>query len=217
MNLLAIETATNICGAALWKDDEFVDIVEDDIPRRHAENLPIYVDQLFRKQQVGVSDLDAIAVSIGPGSFTGLRIGLSYAKGLAFSQGLPLIPVPTLLSLVSEIDDPTHPVTIALFSHATRVFYQEFWWKNGAPHGRDQPRAIEWEELTSHLTEDDRLLHWNCDRLLDMISPTAIVESVVPTARRIGTLAIQHHTDWIIENPQQIVPNYVSPFVSGGK
>ena len=68
--------------------------IEKKDPKKHLEMLPIYFNQL--KSQLGDKEIDVLAVSIGPGSFTGLRIGLGFAKGLALGLKIPIIPVPTL-------------------------------------------------------------------------------------------------------------------------
>ena len=99
MNILAIETATPVCGIALFRQGELVEIREKTLYREHAEKLPLFFEDLREATNLKLGKLDGIAVSIGPGSFTGLRIGLSYAKGLAFSVDIPLVPVSTLLAM----------------------------------------------------------------------------------------------------------------------
>lgn len=95
MNILAIETATAVCAAAAVRDG--VVLAEYSLHEKHihSEKLITIVDRVLQES----GGYDAIAVSIGPGSFTGLRIGLSVAKGLAFASGKPLVPVPTLEAL----------------------------------------------------------------------------------------------------------------------
>lgn len=102
MTLLAIETATEICSAALVREGVLLshrDLSERNI---HSEKLLPLIDEIVKEAAMKFHDVDAIAVSIGPGSFTGLRIGLSAAKGLAMAAGLPLVPVPTLDALALE-------------------------------------------------------------------------------------------------------------------
>ncbi len=96
MNLLALETAYDICGAAVFADNEMIAIEELRVPRRHNIYLADLTAKCLTSAQVGFADLDALAVSSGPGSYTGLRIGNSYAKGVAFGANLPIIPVPSL-------------------------------------------------------------------------------------------------------------------------
>jgi tRNA threonylcarbamoyladenosine biosynthesis protein TsaB len=99
VRLLAIETATTVCGAAFAVDGEVVFERELDGRYVHAEKLLTMVTDVLQAAEVSPSMLDAVAVSIGPGSFTGLRIGVSAAKGLCFAIGIPLVPVPTLHAL----------------------------------------------------------------------------------------------------------------------
>lgn len=96
MKLLALETAYDICGAALFKDGKLAALEELQTHRQHNNFLADLVAACLDQGNCGFAQLDALAVSSGPGSFTGLRIGNSYAKGVAFGAQLPVIPVPTL-------------------------------------------------------------------------------------------------------------------------
>jgi tRNA threonylcarbamoyladenosine biosynthesis protein TsaB len=95
MNLLAIETATEACSVALHANDRVYakDVVE---PRCHARLILPLIHELLEEAHIKVRDLDAIAVSIGPGSFVGLRIAMSVAQGLAAPFDIPLLPISTL-------------------------------------------------------------------------------------------------------------------------
>ena len=100
--ILAIETATDVCGAAVVHERRVIarrSVVEKNI---HSEKLLTMVNDVLLEAELLLRDVDAIAVSIGPGSFTGLRIGLSTAKGLAMGQHKAIIAVPTLDALAYE-------------------------------------------------------------------------------------------------------------------
>ncbi|HEY6193114.1 MAG TPA: tRNA (adenosine(37)-N6)-threonylcarbamoyltransferase complex dimerization subunit type 1 TsaB [Bacteroidota bacterium] len=99
MTVLAIETATAVCAASVVRDGAV--LAESRVESRHvhSEKLLPMMDEAFRSAGVAPAQIDGIAVSIGPGSFTGLRIGLSVAKGLAYAWEKPLIPVQTLEAL----------------------------------------------------------------------------------------------------------------------
>ena len=90
MNILSIESASTVCGTALFCDDKMVEIDEITKPRIHGERLPFIVDNILTNHSMAVVDLDGIAVSEGPGSYTGLRIGMSLAKGLAIAAKILL-------------------------------------------------------------------------------------------------------------------------------
>lgn len=94
--ILQIETATTSCSVALARDGKLVDFKQINARNIHAEVITLYIDELLKNQSLGYSDLDAIAVSSGPGSYTGLRIGVSTAKGLCFALDKPLIAIETL-------------------------------------------------------------------------------------------------------------------------
>lgn len=99
-NILNIETSTIVCSVALCSEGQVVDHYENYDGLNHATLLSKYVKQALDTASRKQLDIDAISVSIGPGSYTGLRIGLSQAKGLAFGLGVPLIGVNTLQLLV---------------------------------------------------------------------------------------------------------------------
>ena len=102
--ILCIETATTNCSVALGKDGKLLALKEDYSNNySHAERLHLFIEEILRENDVQAKDLTAIAVSKGPGSYTGLRIGVSAAKGLCFALDLPLIATPTLRSLALQV------------------------------------------------------------------------------------------------------------------
>ena len=99
IRILHIESATEICSVALSVDNEVVAKAETTDANAHSRNLILFVEKVVRESGVDKHELDAVCFSAGPGSYTGLRIGASTAKGLAYSLGIPLIAVPTLESI----------------------------------------------------------------------------------------------------------------------
>ena len=130
--ILAIETSSNICGISLIKNGALIDSIDKKKSKQHAEVLPKLYQDLKIKTNFSLSNIDALAVSIGPGSFTGLRIGLSFTKGLAFSKNLPIIPISTMMALAYNTRKFL-PTLGIIHSHAKRVFYQKIRWLNTAP------------------------------------------------------------------------------------
>ena len=94
--ILNIETATTDCSVALGRDDALVRTIRLDEGYTHAENLHVFIEKILREERVDPDDLSTVAVSQGPGSYTGLRIGTAAAKGLAFALNVPLIAIDTL-------------------------------------------------------------------------------------------------------------------------
>lgn len=94
--ILQIETATQICSVALSIDGKTVALKEESGQNLHASNLTLFIDDVIKSAGLTYKDLDAVAVSKGPGSYTGLRIGVSTAKGLCYALDIPLIAIETL-------------------------------------------------------------------------------------------------------------------------
>jgi len=101
--ILNIETASPVCSVALTEGEAVLDFLEDRTGNSHAKILTVFIEELLRGNKISASELDAVAVSAGPGSYTGLRIGTSVAKGLCYALNKPLIAIPTLLSLAAAI------------------------------------------------------------------------------------------------------------------
>jgi tRNA threonylcarbamoyladenosine biosynthesis protein TsaB len=97
--ILCLETATSLCSVALCDDSSVIAIKESDEGRSHASLLTVFIDELLRETGIRTTDLEAVAVSKGPGSYTGLRIGVSVAKGIAYAASIPLIGVDTTYSM----------------------------------------------------------------------------------------------------------------------
>ncbi len=101
--ILHIDTATQTCSVALSSDSTLLGMRESRDEKSHSSHLVPFIDELLRENQLEASGLDAVAVCKGPGSYTGLRIGVSTAKGIAYGGGIPLIGIGTLDSMVSGI------------------------------------------------------------------------------------------------------------------
>lgn len=94
--LLHIETSSNCCSVALSKDAVLLGLLEEVQANTHASSLPLFIQQLLSEHSLTVRDLAAVSVGLGPGSYTGLRVGVSLVKGLCFVHGIPLIGLSTL-------------------------------------------------------------------------------------------------------------------------
>ena len=97
--ILCLETATNLCSVALCNSAGVVSLRESNESKSHASMLTVFVEEILKESGIRARELEAIAVSKGPGSFTGLRIGVSVAKGIAYAASIPLIGIETTLSM----------------------------------------------------------------------------------------------------------------------
>ncbi|MDR3133426.1 MAG: tRNA (adenosine(37)-N6)-threonylcarbamoyltransferase complex dimerization subunit type 1 TsaB [Prevotellaceae bacterium] len=105
MLFLLIETGTAVCSIALARDTQIVALRENKEGRAHAQVVAPFINEVLEEQCCTVAGLDAVAVSEGPGSYTGLRVGVSTAKGICFGAQKPLIAVNSLLSLAHSVID----------------------------------------------------------------------------------------------------------------
>jgi tRNA threonylcarbamoyladenosine biosynthesis protein TsaB len=102
--ILHIETSTKVCSVALSKEGKLVtEKTLSTAEYSHSENLTIFIQEIMDSAQIGFDDLEAVSVTSGPGSYTGLRIGVSTAKGICYAKNIPLISVDALLSLAVQI------------------------------------------------------------------------------------------------------------------
>jgi len=214
MKIIAIDTATDVCGITYLIDGEIIHTIEDNIPRQHAKSLPLFYEKLCSETKLTLSNIDGIAVSIGPGSFTGLRIGLSYSKGLAFGCGLPIIPVPTLTAIMKSGEIFNGTAHAILYSHRDIVYAQRFKINNNILNPDNEIAAYQWEEIFPSLKELDFIVQIGCN---DLISEKKNIQSGYTSSSIIAQLANEHFEEWVINKPYSLVPNYISPFNIGVK
>lgn len=105
--ILNIETSTPICSVNLAREGNVIALRETNEDKSHASRLTVFIHEILKEQNIGVSDLHAVAVSKGPGSYTGLRIGVSTAKGLCYGASKPLIATSTLQALALQVSSDT--------------------------------------------------------------------------------------------------------------
>ncbi len=101
--ILSLDTATKVCSVAIHENGELVGAQTYHLQKSHSNLLPGIIQELVANCELTVNDLEAIAISAGPGSYTGLRIGTATAKGLAYTLGLPLIAIDSLDSMIVQV------------------------------------------------------------------------------------------------------------------
>ena len=153
MKLLAIETSTLAGGAALAEGDAIVGEYTLNVRVTHSERVMAAVDRLLADAGWRPSDLDGLAVSIGPGSFTGLRIGVSTAKGLGMSLGLPIAPVSTLDALAAGLPFAALPVCPVLDARKGEVYASLYRWTGDGFRREWDYLALAPAELARRLAE----------------------------------------------------------------
>ncbi len=159
MKLLAVETSTMLGGVAIIDEAEGL-VVESRLNVRaaHSERLMAEIDAAMARSSLGLKDMDALCVSVGPGSFTGLRIGLGTIKGLAFATGLPVVAVPTLEALAWNFPYSPHPLCPMLDARKKEVYAGLFRTGGGAASRLMEEVSVRPEALAAKLAEHDAVV-----------------------------------------------------------
>ncbi|MFQ5627538.1 MAG: tRNA (adenosine(37)-N6)-threonylcarbamoyltransferase complex dimerization subunit type 1 TsaB [bacterium] len=143
MLILGIETATATCAAALWQEGTLLGEIRFKQKKIHAEFLSGMIRQLMDQSRNAYSALKGIAISIGPGSFTGLRIGMAMAKGIAYAQNIDVVGIHTPDAIASNIVPDEMEMIVVLPSRKGEVYAARYKNLDGAYHREDEIAAIE--------------------------------------------------------------------------
>lgn len=144
MIVLAIDTAGVDCAAAVFDSDtgKILGRVSETIGRGHAERLMAMIDEALAQAKLALADVDRVGVTVGPGSFTGIRVGVAAARGLALALGVDCVGVSTLDVLARNAGETGKPVLAAINAHRDEVYAQSF--EAGLPSG--EPLLLELDD-----------------------------------------------------------------------
>lgn len=214
--ILSIETSTSICSVALHENGELLSLREIDETGAHAQKLMDLIDSVLSEENLDIKDLNGIAVSQGPGSYTGLRIGVSSAKGLAFSGDLPLIGISALKALAlgasRQIERPG--VIIAMLDARRMEVYREVFDSELNPINPLDTEIID-ENSFQNLLERGKVYFVGdaVEKASQVIThPNANFLRISVSADLIGKEAIIKYQKQEFENLAYFVPNYLKEF-----
>lgn len=156
MRILALETAAKAVSAAVTEDGKVLAAAFQDTGLTHSRTLMPLVELLLRNTGMSAADLDAVAVSAGPGSFTGVRIGVSAAKGLAWAADKPCAAVSTLAALARNVAFVDGLVVCAMDARRQQVYNALFEAKDGRLTRLTEDRAVALSDLAEELRDDPR-------------------------------------------------------------
>ncbi|WP_303318640.1 tRNA (adenosine(37)-N6)-threonylcarbamoyltransferase complex dimerization subunit type 1 TsaB [Flavivirga abyssicola] len=215
--ILNIETATTNCSVSLSKEGKTVVLKEDyDKNYSHAERLHIYIDEVLKEAKVVSEDLEAIAVSKGPGSYTGLRIGVSAAKGLCFALDKPLISVSTLEALAHQVkcDDG---VVVAMLDARRMEVYSAVFDANYNQIRETEAQILDESSFEAYLEAGHVYFIGNgVEKAKTLIKhPNAIfIDGKLPSANEMSHLAYNKYKISDIEDVAYFEPYYLKDFVA---
>jgi len=235
MRVLAIDTSTLLGGVAVM--DELSGMLAEvklNVKSTHSERLMTSIDYALKQSGYSISDMDFFAVAIGPGSFTGLRIGLSTVKGFSFATGKPIVSVPTLEALAHNFPFCRYPVCTMLDARKKEVYAALFEWKEEGLirvipetliNTQDLLKKLEKDNLFSHpfrkgeggpsgekitFAGDGAILYR--DEIIRHINEKALFASsdkMVPSPANVACIGIQKALRGEFSEPINLVPFYI--------
>lgn len=215
--ILNLETATTNCSVSIAKDGTTLAIKEHNTPNySHSEQLHVFVEEVLAEASVALSEIDAVAISKGPGSYTGLRIGVSAAKGLCFSLDVPLIAIATLKSMATqssnvEIDFVIPVLDARRMEVYSRVFDTEF-----VEVRETQAEIIDEKSFKTYLDKGNVLLMGSgaekCKEILQ--HPNLKYDtSIHPSAEQMSRLSFEKFQNSDFEDVAYFEPFYLKDFI----
>lgn len=216
---MCIETATTNCSVALGKEGELLALKEDyNNNYSHAERLHLYIDEILKENGLTPGDLAAVAVSKGPGSYTGLRIGVSAAKGLCFSLDLPLISVPTLTSLALQVDKEAGDFIIPLLDARRMEVYTTGFTAGMEPVFETRAEVLDENSFREYLEKGKVTFIGNGVEKFKKICThknAGFVERKLPSAAEMVTIASEKFAGNAFEDVAYFEPYYLKDFMAG--
>ena len=221
--LILIETSTALCSAALAEDGVITSYRESSAPKAHASLTAVFIQEMLEEKGLTIADCDAVCVSKGPGSYTGLRVGVSTAKGLCFGSGKPLTAISTLDILVAQAQIPEDIKYIVPMVDARRMEVYAAVYEIAAQAGNDvrqitetAPAIID-ENSYSDILEKGKVLFIGdgAGKCADVIKhPNATFVQCWPKASAMLEPAMKAYKEKRFEDVAYFEPFYLKEFVA---
>lgn len=223
--ILCIETGTDICSVGVARDGELISLRESAEGRDHARQVGVFVDELLREMDLQADELDAVAVGKGPGSYTGLRIGVSFAKGLCYGVGKPLIAIGSLDALtevaredyeagIIDVDRWEEAHLCPMVDARRMEVYTQLFDCNGCAESAVTAEVVDAESFAA-VRADGRpfvLFGNGAAKCAEVLTGTTLVE-VAPSARGLARLAEAAYERGEFEDIAYFEPFYLKDFV----
>ena len=223
--ILCIETGTDVCSVGLAENGQLVALRES-CGRDHARNVAVYVDELLRERDIDADEIDAIAVGKGPGSYTGLRIGVSFAKGLCYGLRKPLIAIGSLDALVEvaredaeagivDVDDFERATLCPMVDARRMEVYTQLFNGRGEALGEVEAKIIDEQSFAAEIAAAEEFVIFGngAAKCTGTLSAKAKLIDVVPSARGLARLAQEALDAGRTEDIAYFEPFYLKNFV----
>jgi tRNA threonylcarbamoyladenosine biosynthesis protein TsaB len=222
--ILCIETGTDICSVGVARDGELISLRESDEGRDHAKKVGVFVDELLRETGISPDELDAVAVGMGPGSYTGLRIGVSFAKGLCYGLAIPLVAVGSLDAMAAvaiedydagilDVDNWENAVLCPMVDARRMEVYTRLFDAKGNALSDVTAEVVTEQTFADVRRERQLVMFGNGAAKCREVLHDATYINITPSARGLARLAEQRLSAGQIEDIAYFEPFYLKDFI----
>lgn len=156
MKILSVDTSSNVATVAVTDDDKLICEILVNTKKTHSQTLMPMIDSALKQSELEISDIDLIASANGPGSFTGLRIGVSAVKGLAHAMDIPVVGVSILTAMAYNLPFCEYIISPILDARRDQVYNAVYEWNDGEIKEICEPRALSVDELINEFLTSDK-------------------------------------------------------------
>ncbi len=216
--ILNLETSSTNCSVCLAKDGVILAMKELNSENySHAEKLHVFIEEVMREANLKTQDLEAVAVSKGPGSYTGLRIGVSAAKGLCYALGVPLVSVSTLKSMASQLKGVDEDAIIIPVLDARRMEVYSAVFDNHLNHVREtKAEIIDEQSFEKYISSTSvHFLGSGAEKIKGIFNSDNLTFhlDVVPSAKEMALISFDKFKNQDFEDVAYFEPYYLKDFV----
>jgi len=219
--ILAIETTTKNCSVALFDNGILLQIKEQNsADYSHAEQLTLFIKEVVRESNITLKEVNAIALSMGPGSYTGLRIGTSTAKGLCYTLDIPLISISTLKAMALGISEAQQFELLCPMIDAKRMEVFAAIYDNNNQEVREvRADIVDKETYAEYFNKSVLFFGDGAIKCKEIINNTnaKFMEDIYPSAKDLGVLSYLKFVNKDFEDVAYFEPYYLKDFVAGEK
>ena len=194
MNFISIEASIDIASVSLFLNNKHIKMIKSDRDSHHSRSIPLMVESIINENIIKIDEIDYIAISIGPGSYAGIKAGTSFVKGFAYALNIPIVPVNSIEAMNFNINEKGE-YYISIYSHRDYVYCQKF--NNGKPDSKQlciQISTIEKYKIIGYKLND--IFNGN----LKEVSPNSI---------NVGYKSIELYNKESIMDYDSLSPNYL--------
>lgn len=216
MYILGIETSTKTGSVAIVSENGVIAQYSLSIEVTHSERLMSTVDRVLKDTGLAIADMSGFAVAIGPGSFTGLRIGLAAVKGLAFATSKPVAAVPTLRALALNLPFAAYPVCPMLDARKNEVYAAVYRFEGAALEQVMPETAISIKELSQRMSgkivctgEAAHIYRLELQEQFGERALIAPISAILPSAATVAAIGLEMITSGMQADPDNLTPLYI--------